>query len=50
MTPQATASCAFAWPPSNICPLTPANQGLLSLAAQHPNAYVDANPQHTPGN
>ena len=31
-------------------PLTPANQGLLSLAAQHPNACVDANPQHAPGN
>lgn len=31
-------------------PLTPANQGLLSLAAQHPNARVDTNAQHAPSN
>ena len=30
-------------------PLTTANQDLLSLAAQHPNARVKTNPQHAPG-
>ena len=29
-------------------PLTPANQELLSLVAQHPNARVDTNPQNAP--
>jgi hypothetical protein len=29
--------------------LTPANQDLLSLIAQHPNARVDTNPQDAPG-
>jgi hypothetical protein len=30
-------------------PLTPANQDLLSLVAQHPNAHLGTNPQNAPG-